>query len=232
MKAESQYSKAKKESMVYAFSISIIICIPLSYVSIEVWWGKLMFEMATKTALLFFSWKGIYEWILKYKVKRWEKNNKNLVLKGNWYVVHYSDEKNFKSYLRYGKVKLEQTMDKYFFKEGRNYSRAVKNDKIGKPVLKDKQKREEATWASFGKYIYSETHKVLSGTFDVDREKGGKTDGMHFLTVESCDKMTGHFFNVNSKVPNKPKKGLIELFKNKDTAKNRYIELYNERKKK
>jgi len=229
MKVESQYSKAKKDSMIYAFSISIIICIPLSYVSIDVWWGKLMFEMATKTTLLLLSWKVIYEWLLNRKEKSWEKNNKNLVLRGLWHVVHYSDDEKYKSYLRLGTVILEQTMDKYFFKEGRNSSPNVEYNKHkGKSFLVERNDDRPATWGSFGNYIYSKRHGQLSGTFDVFRD-AGETDGMHIITVKDCENMNGLFFNVNSIEPNKPKRGTIYLFKDKEIAKNFYIELYNKK---
>ncbi|MCL2751496.1 MAG: hypothetical protein FWE62_01930 [Firmicutes bacterium] len=64
---ESQYAKEKRNSMIMAFSIAAVANIALSYVKIDVWWGKFIFEVAARIAALLISGAMIYELILRVK---------------------------------------------------------------------------------------------------------------------------------------------------------------------
>lgn len=216
--SESEYSKAKNESIVLAFSISTVINIALAYVNIKIWWGKMLFEVFSKLIVFFASWKIISEFILKIKIKLWEQNSDNFVLKGKWYVIHYSDNKKYADYVRLGSVIIKQRMDEYYFVEGKNYN--------------EDESSNFSSWRGIGPYRLLPELSELSGTFDVVRSDSRvNTDGLHILTI-SADRqsMVGTFYNVNCDTRVKPMEGVIMLFKDKERRDQAYQNWLEKRK--
>lgn len=214
---ESQYSKAKNDSIVLAFSISAIVNIALAYVNISIWWGKMLFEVFSKLLVFLVSWKILSDIILKIKVRLWEKSSDNFVLKGKWYVIHFSENKKYADYVRLGSVIIKQRMDEYYFVEGKNYSHSESSN--------------FSSWRGIGAYRLLPELSELSGTFDVVRGSSRvNTDGLHILTISSDrQSMVGAFYNVNCDTKVKPMEGVIMLFRDKEKLDATYKSLLEQR---
>ncbi|MDR2037640.1 MAG: hypothetical protein LBQ60_06930 [Bacteroidales bacterium] len=93
MRNESKYSKAKENSMVLAFSISIVIKIFLSDIHVVPQY-KILFEVIATAILVLLTWKVTSKVILCFEVWRWRKKNSNFDIGGKWYVLHYYNKEN------------------------------------------------------------------------------------------------------------------------------------------
>ena len=77
-------------------------------------------------------------------------------------------------------------------------------------------------WHGF--YLLSSEKKRFSGTFQVDLEEGSAM-GVHILTIESCEKISGKFYNADNPDPKKPAKGRLCMYKDETDAKEKLKEL-------
>lgn len=252
MNEESQYAKARTESLVTALAVSLIIGIAFSYVPLTVLWQKLAFEIISNIIVFLLSWKLIGSILLKLKVKLWERKHLNFVIGGQWYVLHFCNRsepgKNVSKkekeildahnrYLRIGTVNIVQNMDEIRLECGRNYSLTEHCDEEIENIDLDRLNTEHnlftsgAKWYSTNVYRLSCFSKELFGIFNVKRDSDhNEADGVHFLTVETSDLITGRFYNSTNTNPMKPHEGEIRFYRNKEIAKNEFLRALKERK--
>lgn len=252
MNEESLYAKAKTESLVSALAVSLIIGIAFSYVPLTVLWQKLAFEIISNIIVFLLSWKLISNLLLKLKIKLWEKKHSDFVIDGHWYVLHFCNrtesgknvtkkEKEIldahNQYLRIGTVRIVQNMDEIRLEGGRNYSLTdICDDEITNIDLDQLNSDHNlfttgAKWYSTNVYRLSCFSKELFGIFNVKRDSDhNEADGVHFLTVEKSDLITGRFYNSTNTNPMKPHEGEIRFYRNKETAKEAFLRALKERK--
>ncbi|MCL2751497.1 MAG: hypothetical protein FWE62_01935 [Firmicutes bacterium] len=153
------------------------------------------------------------------------------MLKGEWHVVHYSNDPKYRGYVRIGTVVIEQKMDEYYLVKGKNSS------------VKNGNKVDHSDWYSYGAYKFSPGHRKFSGVFDcsefVDHEAGkskedkSKEDkpktvvGWHELRIlgTSNQRMIGDFYNAHCDEERKPKEGKMKLFIDQEEAQQEYGQL-------
>lgn len=252
MNEESQYSKAKTESLVTALAVSLVIGVAFSYVPFTLLWQKVLFEIISNIIVFLLSWKLISSLLLKLKVKLWEKKHLNFVIGGQWYVLHFCNradsgktvskkEKEIldahNRYLRIGTVNIVQNMDEIRLEGGRNYSltdvfnEEIENIDLDQLNIDHNLFTSGAKWYSTNVYRLSCFSKELFGIFNVKRDSdNNEADGVHFLTVENSDFITGRFYNSTNTNPMKPHEGEIRFYRNKEKAKEAFLRALNERK--
>ena len=252
MREESQYSKAKENSMVWAFSISMVIKVLLPYIP-GIKQDNLIFEVVSTIVLVIVSWKLIYEGILLFRVWSWKKRNK-FDISGKWYVLHYYkgdeiDEKlaneerlrleTHKDYIRIGTVNIRQKMDVIFLDQGLNYipEKNINVDNIDLDSLSSEigangRFTQGSSWNSTNEYRFLVHSKELSGIFNVVNPIiQNDADGVHLLRVHDNQNIVGRYYNATSDSSKKPIVGEIRLYRDKARATIEFLAQFKKRSK-
>jgi len=165
---QSEYSKNVRYSLTTALSISAIFTSTLVLIPETVLWLDILITLGVNLVAYLGLWKVIDIIVLKFISNSWEKSN--IVINGEWSVIHYSESANYKTYLRKGKVKINQHMDECIL-NGENTS--PNNENVTK-------------WHSITNYKYDIKEESLYGPYEAIRlnaKNKNDTTGFHDLKI-------------------------------------------------